>query len=148
MEETRRYNKDYLIRKVKNGGDYVRFYSYRACTVITSQELKNGVPVRVVAMRKSDCAKYLTKDEISGILKSLGMRRDGSLKAEQTGNSNMVFFYQPLKAASGKSESPACRPAAHRRQPSWHHRWRKTRSLCRNEPPSGRWPWTTEGMRR
>ena len=81
MEETRRYNKDYLIRKVKNGGDYVRFYSYRACTVITSQELKNGVPVRVVAMRKSDCAKYL------------------SLKAEQTGNSNMVFFYQPLKAA-------------------------------------------------
>ena len=88
-----------LIRKMKNGGDYVRFYSYRACTVITSQELKNGVPVRVVAMRKSDCAKYLTKDEISGILKSLGMRRDGSLKAEQTGNSNMVFFYQPLKAA-------------------------------------------------
>ena len=64
MEETRRYNKDYLIR-----------------------------------MRKSDCAKYLTKDEISGILKSLGMRRDGSLKAEQTENANMVFFYQPLKAA-------------------------------------------------
>ncbi|MBP3209925.1 MAG: hypothetical protein J6M64_08490, partial [Oscillospiraceae bacterium] len=27
MEETRRYNKDYLIRKVKNGGEYVRFYS-------------------------------------------------------------------------------------------------------------------------
>ena len=99
MEETRRYNKDYLIRKMKNGGDYVRFYSYRACTVITSQELKNGVPVRVVAMRKSDCAKYLTKDEISGILKSLGMRRDGSLKAEQANNSNMIFFYQPLKAA-------------------------------------------------
>ena len=24
MEETRRYNRDYLIRKVKNGGDYVR----------------------------------------------------------------------------------------------------------------------------
>ena len=24
MEETRRYNKDYLIRKMKNGGDYVR----------------------------------------------------------------------------------------------------------------------------
>ena len=34
-----------------------------------------------------------------GILSSLGMRRDGSLKAEQTGNSNMIFFYQPLKAA-------------------------------------------------
>ena len=34
-----------------------------------------------------------------GILKSLGMRRDGSLKAEQTENTNMVFFYQPLKAA-------------------------------------------------
>ena len=83
MEETRRYNKDYLVRKVKNGGDYVRFYSYRACTVITSQELN----------------RYLNKDEIYGILSSLGMRRDGSLKAEQTGNSNMIFFYQPLKAA-------------------------------------------------
>ncbi len=99
MEATRRYNKDYLIRKVKNGGDYVRFYSYRACTIISSQELKNGVPVRVVALRKSDCAKYLTKDEIYGILRSLGMRRDGSLKAEQTENANMIFFYQPLKAA-------------------------------------------------
>ena len=99
MEETRRYNKDYLIRKVKKGGDYVRFYSYRACTVITSQELKNGVPVRVVAFRRSDCARYLTKDEISGILRSLGMRRDGSMKAEQLGNPKMVFFYQPLKAA-------------------------------------------------
>ena len=99
MDETRRYNKDYLIRKVKNGGDYVRFYSYRTCTVITSQELKNGVPVRVVAMRKSDCARYLNKDEISGILRSLGMRRDGSLQAEQTNDSNMIFFYQPLKAA-------------------------------------------------
>ena len=99
MEATRRYNKDYLIRKVKNGGDYVRFYSYRACTIISSQELKNGVPVRVVALRKSDCAKYLTKDEIYGILRSLGMRRDGSLRAEQADNANMVFFYQPLKAA-------------------------------------------------
>ena len=99
MEETRRYNKDYLIRKVKNGGDYVRFYSYRACTVITSQELKNGVPVRVIAFRKSDCARNLNKEEISGILSSLGMRRDGSLKAEQTENANMIFFYQPLKAA-------------------------------------------------
>ncbi len=99
MEETRRYNKDYLIPKVKNGGDYVRFYSYRACTVITSQELKDGVPVRVIAFRKSDCARYLNKDEIYGILRSLGMRRDGSLKAEQAGNSNMIFFYQPLKAA-------------------------------------------------
>ena len=99
MEETRRYNKDYLIRKVKNGGDYVRFYSYRACTIITSQELKNGVPVRVIAFRKSDCARYLTKDEIFGILRSLGMRRDGSLKAEQAENANMIFFYQPLKAA-------------------------------------------------
>ena len=99
MEETRRYNKDYLIRKVKNGGEYVRFYSYRACTVISSQQLKNGVPVRVIAFRKSDCAKYLTKEEISGILKSLGMRRDGSLKAEQAEIDNMIFFYQPLKAA-------------------------------------------------
>ena len=99
MEETRRYNKDYLVRKVKKGGDYVRFYSYRACTVITSQELKNGVPVRVIAFRKSDCARYLNKDEIYGILTSLGMRRDGSLKAEQIGNPKMVFFYQPLKAA-------------------------------------------------
>ena len=99
MEEMRRYNKDYLIRKVKNGGDYVRFYSYRACTIISSQELKNGVPVRVVALRRSDCARYLNKDEIYGILDSLGMRRDGSLKADQTNNSNMIFFYQPLKAA-------------------------------------------------
>jgi len=99
MEATRRYNKDYLIRKMKNGGDYVRFYSYRACTIISSQELKNGVPVRVVALRKSDCAKYLTKDEIYGILRSLGMRRDGSLRAEQADNANMIFFYQPLKAA-------------------------------------------------
>ena len=99
MEETRRYNRDYLIRKVKNGGDNVRFYSYRACTIISSQELKNGVPVRVVALRRSDCARYLTKDEISGILRSLGMRRDGSMKAEQLGNPKMVFFYQPLKAA-------------------------------------------------
>ena len=99
MEETRRYNKDYLIRKVKNGGDYVRFYSYRACTVITSQELKNGVPVRVIALRKSDCSKYLTKDEIYGILSTLGMRRDGSLKAEQNDDTNLIFFYQPLKAA-------------------------------------------------
>ena len=98
MEE-RRYNKDYLIRKMKNGGDYVRFYSYRACTVITSQELKSGVPMRVVALRTSDCARYLNKDEIYGILTSLGMRRDGSLKAEQTENANMIFFYQPLKAA-------------------------------------------------
>ena len=93
MEETRRYNRDYLIRKVKNG------YSYRACTIISSQELKNGVPVRVVALRRSDCARYLTKDEIYGILASLGMRRDGSLKAEQAENANMIFFYQPLKAA-------------------------------------------------
>ena len=99
MEETRRYNKDYLVRKVRKGGDYVRFYSYRACTVITSQELNNGVPVRVIAFRRSDCARYLNKEEISGILRSLGMRRDGSLKAEQTENANMIFFYQPLKAA-------------------------------------------------
>ena len=99
MEETRRYNKDYLVRKVKKGGDDVRFYSYRACTVITSQELKNGVPVRVIALRRSDCARYLNKDEIYGILTSLGMRRDGSMKAEQAENANMVFFYQPLKAA-------------------------------------------------
>ena len=99
MEGTRRYNKDYLIRKVKKGGDYVRFYSYRACTIITSQELKNGVPVRVVALRKSDCARYLNKDEIYGILSSLGMRRDGSLKAEQPDSGYMIFFYQPLKAA-------------------------------------------------
>ena len=99
MEETRRYNKDYLIQKVKHGGDYVRFYSYRACTVISSQELKNGVPVRVIALHKSDCIKYLSKDEIYGILTSLGMSRDGTIKAEQTPSANLVFFYQPLKAA-------------------------------------------------
>ena len=99
MEAARRYNRDYLIRKEKNGGDCVRFYSYRACTIITSQELKNGVPVRVVALRKSDCGRYLSKDEIYGILSSLGMRRDGSLKAEQKDDTSLIFFYQPLKAA-------------------------------------------------
>ena len=99
MEETRKYNRDYLIRKEKDGGNYVRFYSYRACTIISSQELKNGIPVRVVAFHRSDCAKYLNKEEICGILRSLGMRKDGSIQAEQKSNTNMVFFYQPLKAA-------------------------------------------------
>ena len=100
MEETRRYNKDYLIRKMKNGGDYVRFYSYRACTVITSQELKNGVPVRVVAMRKSDCAKYLTKDEISGIAQR---------RKPESGADGECQYGILLSAAEGgirKSESP------------------------------------------
>ena len=73
-------------------------YSYKACTVMESFDMINGHLTHTVAFRKKDCAKYLSLEEILGILDIMGMRRDGTIVTEKTLAKNVLYFMQKADA--------------------------------------------------
>ncbi len=94
------FNKDYLIRRncARAHRFGVRAYSYKACSIMESEELLNGVMTHVVSFRREDCGKYLSREELFGILDSLGMRHDGTMKMEKPSTGHVVYFTQPVTA--------------------------------------------------
>ncbi len=92
-----KYNRNYLISrkhpKAESMG--VRAYSYRACPVMESREMLDGVMTHVVSFRKEDCARYLSQEEIFGILETLGMRKDASLTLEEPASGHALYYAQP-----------------------------------------------------
>ena len=58
----------------------------------------NGHLTHTVAFRKKDCAKYLSLEEILGILDIMGMRRDGTIVTEKALAKNVLYFMQKADA--------------------------------------------------
>ena len=52
--------------------------------------------MHIVSLRTKDCRSNLSKEELYGILDALGMRRDGTMKMEETFSGHTVHFMQPL----------------------------------------------------
>ena len=95
-----KFNKNYLIVKKKPSAERqgVMVYSYKACTVMESFDMINGHLTHTVAFRKKDCVKYLSLEEILGILDIMGMRRDGTIVPEKTLAKNVLYFMQKADA--------------------------------------------------
>ena len=58
----------------------------------------SGQMTHTVAFQKKDCGRYLTLEEIHGILDIMGMRRDGSMIMEKELAENVVYFMQAVDA--------------------------------------------------
>ena len=93
-----KFNRDYLIRRdipaAKKLG--VNAYSYKACSIMESREELDGVMTHVISLRKEDCRKYLSKEELYGILDTLGMRRDGTMTMNEAISGHAVYFMQKV----------------------------------------------------
>ncbi|MBQ9664277.1 MAG: hypothetical protein IJV40_14115 [Oscillospiraceae bacterium] len=92
-----KFNRDYLIRRdlpaAKELG--IKAYSYKACSIMESREELDGVMTHVISLRKKDCSRYLSKEELYGILDTLGMRRDGTLTVNEAASGHAIYFMQP-----------------------------------------------------
>ena len=93
-----KFNKKFLITLENPKADRlgVKAYRYKTCPVVESEELFRGDMMHIVSFRKKDCRACLSKEELYGILDTLGMRRDGTMKMEETFSGNTVYFMQPL----------------------------------------------------
>ena len=95
-----KFNRDYLIVKKKPAAEKqgVKVYSYKACPITESFDILDGQMIHTVAFRKKDCGRYLTLEEIHGILDIMGMRRDGTMVMEKELAENVVYFMQKVDA--------------------------------------------------
>ena len=95
-----KFNKDYLIVRKKPAAEKqgVKVYSYKACPITESFDMISGQMTHTVAFQKKDCGRYLTLEEIHGILDIMGMRRDGSMIMEKELAENVVYFMQAVDA--------------------------------------------------
>ena len=95
-----KFNRDYLIVKKKPAAEKqgVKVYSYKACPITESFDILDGQMTHTVAFRKKDCGRYLTLEEIHGILDIMGMRRDGTMVMEKELAENVVYFMQKVDA--------------------------------------------------
>ncbi len=93
-----KFRKDYLIVKRRPAAEKqgVKVYSYKACLITESFDLINGQMTHVIALRKEDCGRYLTKEELIGILDIMGMRRDGTMRMEKTRAEHVIYFTQAV----------------------------------------------------
>ena len=92
------FHKEFLITRGKSEfrGIEICCYRYKACAIYEATNLVRGTRTHVIFLRKEDCRKYLSQDEIFGILEALGMRRDGSMKMDMKHAEDTVFFYQAV----------------------------------------------------
>ena len=93
-----KFNKKFLItvENPKAEALGVKAYRYKTCSVIDSREEYKGSMMHIVSLRTKDCRSNLSKEELYGILDALGMRRDGTMKMEETFSGHTVHFMQPL----------------------------------------------------
>ena len=94
------FNRDYLITKKNPTAEKqgVNVYSYKACRIMESYDIIAGKMTHSVAFRKEDCSKYLSSEEVIGILDALGMRHDGTMVKEKTLVKSVVYFMQSVEA--------------------------------------------------
>ena len=95
-----KFNKDYLIVKKKPSAEKlgVKVYSYMACLITESFDMMNDRLTHTVAFRKKDIGRYLSQEELLGILDALGMRHDGTMVMEKTDSGNVIYFMQAVDA--------------------------------------------------
>ena len=94
------FNKEYLITKRNSSAEKegVNVYSYKACRIMESYDMIEGRLTHTVAFRKEECGRYLTPEEILGILDTLGMRHDGTMVMEKTLAKRVIYFMQSVDA--------------------------------------------------
>lgn len=95
-----KFSKDYLIVKKKPSAEKlgVKVYSYMACPITESFDMMNDRLTHTVAFRKKDIGRYLSQEELLGILDALGMRHDGTMVMEKTDSGNVIYFMQAVDA--------------------------------------------------
>ena len=69
-----------------------------ADTTVESFDLMNDRLTHAVAFRKKDIGRYLSQEELLGILDALGMRHDGTMVMEKTDSGNVIYFMQAVDA--------------------------------------------------
>ena len=95
-----KFNKDYLIVKKKPSAEKlgVKAYSYMAGPIMESFDMMNDRLTHTVAFRQKDIGRYLSQEELLGILDALGMRHDGTMVMEKTDSGNVIYFMQAVDA--------------------------------------------------
>ena len=93
-----KFNKDYLIVKKKPSAEKlgVKAYSYMACPIMESFDMMNDRLTHTVAFRQKDIGRYLSQEELLGILDVLGMRHDGTMVMKKTGSGDVIYFMQAV----------------------------------------------------
>ena len=93
-----KFNKDYLIVKKKPSAEKlgVKAYSYMACPIMASFDMMNDRLTHTVAFRQKDIGRYLSQEELLGILDVLGMKHDGTMVMKKTGSGNVIYFMQAV----------------------------------------------------